>query len=70
MNGINNLGSAIIYMLAGIGFMHLMQILGIVGGVITPSEAAMIREQGYEDSIGLGSYPYDKNGNVKERAKK
>ena len=66
----DRIGIAIVYMLAGIGFMHLLQVFGLVGGVITPSEAEILLNQGYEDSIGLGKYPYDKNGNVKESAKK
>ncbi len=61
-----SIGICLVYMLAGIGFMHLLQIFGLVGGVITASEAALIREQGYEDSIGLGKYPYDSKGNVKK----
>lgn len=70
MNGIHNTGHAIVYMLAGIGAMHLLQIFGLVGGVITAADAELLLNQGYEDSIGLGKYPYDKQGNVKGSAKK
>lgn len=64
------IGRAITFMLAGIGFLHLMQLFGLVGSVISASDAQMFADQAYESELGMTSYPYDRRGNIKSNKNK